>query len=131
MPGPAPLLDCGKIDTAHGQFLQTIDESTVALTLRGVNLSGNSKFPNFSKHGSTNTPGDGSQDAWSPFGKDSIEGQDLKGKGRATRDEERRSKRGVDTSLGEEAGFWTEAKKGGEDGWFVGRPSDLEDADVS
>lgn len=31
----------------------------------------------------------------------------------------------------EEVGFWSEAEKGGKEGWFVGRPLMMDEADVS
>ncbi|KAK6902923.1 hypothetical protein I203_108183 [Kwoniella mangroviensis CBS 8507] len=103
-----------QLDTSHSYFLQPSSVSggpPVGLLLRGVNLSSTSKFPTL-------------PNSLSQY-------QDLTGVSRSDRDQKRQILAGQQSHLGEEeVGFYTEAEQGGRDGWFVGRPFPLEEADV-
>jgi hypothetical protein len=100
------------IYTAHSDFLlppKTPSHPPSSLLLRGVNLS--SKFP------STSSSSREQQDPQST---------------RAERDEARRHASGVQSHMDDaEGGLWSEAEKGGKDGWFVGHPLALDGAEVS
>ncbi|WWD10145.1 hypothetical protein V865_008279 [Kwoniella europaea PYCC6329] len=103
-----------QLDTSHSYFLQPSSVPggpPVGLLLRGVNLSSTSKFPTI-------------PNSLSQY-------QDLTGVSRSDRDQKRQLLAGQQSHLGEEeVGFYTEAEQGGRDGWFVGRPFPLEEADV-
>lgn len=101
------------LDTSHSHFLiPSTDPSypPVSVLLRGVNLSSTSKFPNFAKTTSPSTS---------------------ERSNRTERDAARLHSAGVQTHLGVEGSLWDEAERGGDEGWFVGHPFDLDATDVS
>ncbi|WRT67127.1 uncharacterized protein IL334_004093 [Kwoniella shivajii] len=110
----APNPSRSQLDTSHSYFLQpssTTGGPPIGLLLRGVNISSTSKYPTL------------------PQSLDEY--QDLAGRTRDERDKKRRILAGQESYLGEEeVGFYSEAEQGGRDGWFVGRPFPLEEADV-
>ncbi|KAK4686623.1 hypothetical protein P7C73_g3500, partial [Tremellales sp. Uapishka_1] len=108
MATPTPLT------TSHSYFLRKSDDAShppISLILRGVNLSSTAKYPTFAE--AQNLP---------PLSESST---------RAERDERRRILTGVASHLDDAGGgLWTEAEEGGRDGWFVGRPLMLDEADI-
>nr|XP_019042696.1 hypothetical protein I302_08401 [Kwoniella bestiolae CBS 10118]OCF21626.1 hypothetical protein I302_08401 [Kwoniella bestiolae CBS 10118] len=108
----APSLS--QLDTSHSYFLQpspTPGAPPVGLLLRGVNIGSTSKFPTLPTS--------------------LTEYDDLTTSSRADRDRKRQILAGQQSHLGEEeVEFYSEAEAGGRDGWFVGRPFPLEEADV-
>lgn len=106
-----PSATTAPFNTAHALFLRGSADPTLpptSLLFRGVNVSSTSKYPAL------------------PSRSTGI----AIGSTREERDEQRSYAKGLQTWMGEEAGFWDEAEAGGRDGWFVGRPFDLELADV-
>lgn len=100
-----------KLNTSHSHFLIPSNDPSyppVSVLLRGVNLSSTSKFPNFAKSASSSEKSN-----------------------RTERDAARLHSAGVQTHLGVEGSLWDEAERGGDEGWFVGHPFDLDATDVS
>ncbi|WWC90036.1 uncharacterized protein L201_004966 [Kwoniella dendrophila CBS 6074] len=102
------------LDTSHSYFLKPSSVPggpPVSLLLRGVNICSTSKNPTLPNSLS--------------------EYQNLSEVTRNERDQKRRILAGQESHLGEEeVRFYSEAEEGGRDGWFVGRPFPLEEADV-
>nr|XP_018263853.1 uncharacterized protein I303_03727 [Kwoniella dejecticola CBS 10117]OBR86011.1 hypothetical protein I303_03727 [Kwoniella dejecticola CBS 10117] len=102
------------LDTSHSYFLQPSGnpgDPPIALLLRGVNLGSTSKYPTLPNS--------------------LTEYSNLQGSSRSERDHKRRILAGQESHLGEEeVGLYSEAEQGGRDGWFVGRPFPIEEADV-
>jgi hypothetical protein len=104
---PQPVSD---ITTSHSYFLRPSHQPShppVALLLRGVNLSSTSKYPSFTDTQLAKLGGT-----------------------RDERDKRRSHAAGMQSHLGERAGLYSEAEAGGRDGWFVGHPLLLDEADV-
>lgn len=107
---PAAHAPLQKLTTAHGHFLLPPPSANLpapSVLLRGVNLSSSSKYPPFAP----STP--------------SATGT------REERDRARLEEAGWRTDIPADSGWWEEAERGGQDGWFVGRPLKEEEADVS
>ena len=81
-----------RIDTVDCNFLLPSSDNTRTILLRGVNLASSAKYPNYSA----------SRRPKSPSGKD-----------RKSREAKRKLQAGINSSMGEEWGFWSEAEKGG------------------
>jgi len=101
------------INTSHSYFLKQDSNPNlppISVMLRGVNLSSTSKFPSWS------TP--------RPYAHKT-------GLSRTERDELREWDAGVQTQIANPERLWSEAEKGGHDGWFVGHPLQEDGMEVS
>ncbi|ORX39856.1 glycoside hydrolase superfamily [Kockovaella imperatae] len=106
---PTSVLGTHRIDTADANFLIPSDANSStprSILLRGVNLSSSSKYP---CHSGRFEPSEST---------------------RSDRDASRKHQAGIHSALGEEYGFYSDAEKGGYDGWFVDRPLPEKEAET-
>jgi hypothetical protein len=115
MATPSAESSSNHIFTAHSDFLRPAvlpNHPPTSLLLRGVNLT--SKFPSAF-----------------PLPPKSAD-QSIPGSTRESRDAVRAREAGTESHYTEEeAGIWTAAENGGQDGWYVGHPLVLDGAEVS